>query len=142
MQRFTDEQLQYLLQTKTLVIETRRSPQDPSHTTPIWIVVADQQAYARSYRGQAGRWYQEITAHPLAVLHISDEQLTVQAVQITDAATLAHVSQALLQKYPPATYSYAASMVRDEILSTTLRLAPAPPLPAALAEKPEQKSNR
>jgi hypothetical protein len=125
MKSFEEKQLQDLTQAKGVRIETRRSSQSPSHSTPIWLVVLDHHIYVRSYRGEAGRWYQEITAHPFAVLHLNGERLAVQAARITDEATIARVSQALLQKYPPSSYSYADSMVRDEILGTTLRLDPA-----------------
>ncbi len=123
MKRFTEEQLQRLSQMKTVVIETRLSSHARSHSTPIWAVVEDGDVYIRSYRGQTGRWYQEITAFPFAVLHLSGEQLAIHAIRVTDEETIARVSQALLQKYP--TSSYAESMVRDEAVGTTLRLEPA-----------------
>src|SRR5581483_11282652 len=69
-------------------------------------------------------------------LHLNGEQLAVQAVRITDEATIARVSQALSQKYP--TSSYAGPMMRDEILATTLRLEPASPWPASLPAKREE----
>src|SRR5579859_6999803 len=142
MQYFEEKYLQYLTQTKIVVIETQLSSQAPSHSTPIWVIVEDHHVYIRSYRGSAGRWYQEITANPLAVLHVDGEQLAVQAVRITDEAIIARVSQALLQKYPTSTSSYAGSMVRDEILGTTLRLEPASPWSAALLEKQEGRMNQ
>ena len=129
MEFFAEEHLQHLTQAKGVTIETRLSSQAPSHSTRIWVVVEDRHVYIRSYRGQAGRWYQEITANPFAVLHIDGEQLAVQATRVTDEATISRVSQALLQKYPASSYSYADSMVRDEILGTTLRLDPAAPAP-------------
>ena len=125
MKHFGEEQLQRLAQTKKVVIETRPSPQAAAHSTPIWVVVEDHHVYVRSYRGHAGRWYQEITAYPLAVLHLNGEQLVVRAVPVADEAIIARVSQALLQKY--ATSSYAGPMVQDTILGTTLRLEPASP---------------
>lgn len=142
MKSFEEKHLQHLTQMKTVVIETRLSSQIPSHSTPIWVIVEDHHVYVRSYRGEAGRWYQEITAYPFAVLHLNGEQLAVQAVRITDEATIARVSQALLQKYPTSSSFYAGSMVRDEILGTTLRLEPASPGSVALPAKQEGKMNR
>ncbi|GHO42186.1 DUF2255 family protein [Ktedonospora formicarum] len=125
MKRFTEDQLQHLSHMKTVVIETRLSSHARSHSTPIWVVVEDGDVYIRSYRGQAGRWYQEITAFPSAVLHLNREQLAIRAIRVTDEATITRVSQALLQKYPTSSSSYAESMVRDEVVGTTLRLEPA-----------------
>lgn len=125
MTYFNEVQLQHLAQTKEVVIETRPSAQASSHRTPIWVVIEENNAYIRSYRGQAGRWYKEIAAFPFAVLDVNGEQIAVHAVPITDEALTARVSQALLQKYP--TSSYARPMVRDEILGTTLRLEPTSP---------------
>ena len=142
MKSFEEKHLQYLTQTKTVVIETQLSSQAPWHSTPIWVIVEDHHVYVRSYRGHAGHWYQEITAHPFAMLHINGEQLAVQAVRITDEATIERVSQALLQKYPTSSYSYASSMVRDEILGTTLRLEPASPWSVAIPEKREERMHR
>ncbi|HEY3991625.1 MAG TPA: DUF2255 family protein [Ktedonobacteraceae bacterium] len=125
MTYFSEAQLQHLAQTKEVVIETRLSAQAASHRTPIWVVIEENNAYIRSYRGQAGRWYREIATFPFAVLDVNGEQIAVHAVPITDEALIACVSQALLQKYP--TSSYARPMVRDEILGTTLRLEPTSP---------------
>jgi hypothetical protein len=94
MKYFEEEQLQHLAQTKGVVIETRLSSQAHSHHTPIWVIVEENKVYVRSYRGQAGRWYQEITAFPFAVLHVNGEQLAVRAVRITDEATISRVSHA------------------------------------------------
>jgi len=133
MKRFPEDQLQRLSQAKTIVIETQLSSQARSHSTPIWVVIEDGEVYLRSYRGQAGRWYQEIPAFPFAVVHLNEEHLPVRAMQVTDKATVARVSQALLQKY--LTSSYVGCMVRDEIVATTLRLEPASPWYATTPEE-------
>lgn len=140
MNEFDETALQRLAQIKEVVIETRLSTQAHSHRTPIWVIVDDHSVYIRSYRGKAGRWYQEITAFPFAVLHLAGAQLAVHAVRITDDATIARVSQALSEKYP--TSSYVGPMVRDEILGTTLRLEPASLPSAARQEEPENTPKR
>jgi PPOX class probable F420-dependent enzyme len=139
MKYFEKEQLQLLAQTKEVVIETRLSSQARSRQTPIWVIVEENNVYVRSYRGQAGRWYQEIIAFPFAALHVNGEQLAVRAVPVTDEATISRVSHALLQKYP--TSSYARPMVQDEIVGTTLRLEPASPLSAANLEEREETTD-
>lgn len=139
MKFFEEEHLQRLAQTKKVVIETRISPQARPHSTPIWVIVEEGSVYVRSYRGQAGRWYQEITTFPFAILHVAGEQLTVRAVQVADEATIARVSQALLQKYPAS--SYTGPMVRDEIGGTTLRLEPTL-LPSTAGQEERENATR
>lgn len=64
----------------------------------------------------------------------------VRAVPVADEATIARVSQALLQKY--ATSSYAGPMVQDTIIGTTLRLEPASPPSTSHQEERENGRGR
>jgi hypothetical protein len=50
------------------------------------------------------------------------ETIAVQAVSAADDASIAAASQAFLTKYQRS--SYVGSMVRTEVLPTTLRLEP------------------
>lgn len=112
-----------LAQTPEIRIETRRPGADASaHGTTIWVVVAGDDVFVRSVRGSAGRWYQEIKANPAATVHIDGQRIPVRAVPVTDDATIARVSDAYRQKY--RNNPSLPSMVRDEILPTTLRLEP------------------
>jgi len=88
----------------------------------IWVVVVDDQAYVRSVRGVAGRWYRDLNADRNAVLYLRDRPLPVVAVPIADARTIGLVSEAFLSKY--ASSPYGKAMAREEILSTTFRLDP------------------
>jgi hypothetical protein len=112
-----------LAQTQEIQIETRRPGADASaHRATIWVVVLGDDVFVRSFHGAAGRWYQEIKANPLAAVHVAGQRIPVRAVPVTDAATIARVSDAYRGKY--GNDPYLASMVRDEILPTTLRLEP------------------
>lgn len=94
-----------------------------THRTPIWIVVVAGKCYVRSYRAQAGRWYQEALARPEMAIEIAGEDVAVLAVPVgDDEATVAAVSGAYLEKY--ATAAETPDMVRDEALPTTLELRP------------------
>lgn len=112
-----------LANTQIIQIETRRpGAQVPTRRTIIWAVVAGEDVYVRSVRGQAGRWYQNIKANPVAVVHVDGQQIPVRAAPVKDDVAIKQVSDAYRLKY----YNdpYMPSMMRDEILPTTLRLEP------------------
>jgi hypothetical protein len=102
-------------------IETQ-APAGPVHRTVIWAVVDGDETYVRSYRGATARWYQEATANPAVALHVGAKRLAATAIPATDPDAVQRTSAAFLKKYAgdPA----AKAMVRQEILSTTLRLEP------------------
>jgi hypothetical protein len=106
--------------TKEVEIETSRAPGAEVHRTIIWAVVDDGEVYVRSWLGNAGRWYQEILANPDAVLHTSGEAFPVRAIHSPDDASVAHASAGLERKYSDS--ESLPSMLKDDILHTTLRL--------------------
>jgi hypothetical protein len=101
-------------------IETSRSPGATVHRTTIWAVVDDGEVYVRSWLGDTSRWYREVLANPDALVHAGGEQFPVRAIQSPDDASVAHASAGLERKYSDS--SSLASMLKDEILHTTLRL--------------------
>jgi hypothetical protein len=119
--QFDANELNQLANANEIEIETR-PPSGRPHRTTIWVVVDDNNVYVRSVRGRNGRWYQRITANPDAAIHVGGRRLAVHAVPVTGEAMIASVSSAFLRKYrsSPATNS----IVRQEILPTTLRLEP------------------
>ncbi len=121
--RFDVEVTKILDEDEEVEIETRRSPERPSSRLIIWVVVVDGQAYVRSVRGLAGRWYRNLVANPSGILHLRGRAVSVRAVAVTDPAINEKVSAEYLRKY--ATSPYAPQMTRGEVLSTTLRLEPA-----------------
>jgi hypothetical protein len=121
---FDDQVMRLLAEIDEVDIETRAGPDAPAHRTTIWVVVDGDAAYVRSVRGTRGRWYREATAYPEAVLHAGDRKLLIHIQPISDAAAIARVSDALLRKYVQWPDD-ARAMVRDEVLTTTLRLHPA-----------------
>ena len=107
---------------REIEIETRAAEAGPAHRTTIWVVVENGEAYVRSYRGAAGRWYRELTANPAAVLNADGESIPVRALPAADAESVDRASAGYRRKY--ARDPDLASMLRDEILPTTLRLEP------------------
>jgi hypothetical protein len=122
---FEPEILALWRQTAEIEIETRRDAAAPVHRTVIWIVVDGDEVYVRSVRGPSGRWYRELRANPHGAVHAGGRRVEVEAESISDAATIAHVSDLLRAKYQARWPGPTDSMVREEVLPTTLRLSPA-----------------
>ncbi len=99
-----------------------RTEQHPGSAVTIWLVVSDAAVFVRSVRGPKGRWYKDLADGGPATLEFDGQHVNVQAIPATDAASIERASQEFLSKYRSS--SYAASMVRPEVLPTTLRLEP------------------
>jgi hypothetical protein len=107
----------------TVDIETR-SAKGTKHSVPIWIVVADGVPYVRSVRGPQGRWYRELLARGDGAVVAGGTRVPVRATRDSSASAIEAVSGALRRKYPGSGQSLA-SMLRAEVLGTTVRLEPA-----------------
>ena len=119
---FSGDDLDAIDKAKTVRIETSAGPDRPVHRTIIWIVVDRDDVFVRSWRGVTARWYREALANPDVALHVGKRRLPARAVPERDDDAIKRTSGALERKYEgdPST----RSMVRDEILITTLRLDP------------------
>jgi hypothetical protein len=110
---------------RTVVIETSAGAGGSVHRTVIWIVVdTEDRVLVRSVRGGRGRWYRELIANPSGAIHVAGTRIPVVAEPAADAARVASCTAALTAKFRTSRGSLA-SMVRDEILDTTLELRPA-----------------
>ena len=119
MVRFNADTLHQLRAAREVSIRTEKHP---NGAVVIWVVVADDQVFVRSWRGTKGRWYRDLAAGGPASVELGGRHLSVQAIPTTDATAIARVSEEFLRKYQPSTHS--PEMVRIEILPTTLRLEP------------------
>jgi hypothetical protein len=99
-----------------------RTAKHPGSAVVIWVVVADGEVFVRSVRGNKGRWYRDLATGGSATLEFAGRRLAVQALPASDADAIARASREYLRKYQPS--PYAQSMVRAEVLPTTLRLEP------------------
>ena len=122
---FEADVLQLWAQEPEIDIETSRGDGAPVHQTTIWIVVDGPTAYVRSVRGSAGRWFRELTANPRGAIHAGGRRVAVSASPASDSATIARVSELLREKYETRWPGPTASMLRDDVLPTTMRLSPA-----------------
>src|SRR5262245_12207237 len=101
-------------------IETSRGADAPVHRTTIWPAVDEGEVYVRSLNGDDGRWYREALENPDVVLHVGGEAIPARAVHSADPESIGRASAGLQRKY--ADSPYLESMVREDILETTLRL--------------------
>jgi hypothetical protein len=119
MANFDADTLQELRDVRESRIRTGKHPKT---AVVIWIVVADDEVFVRSWLGAKGRWYRDLAAGGPATLEYPGRRIEVQAFPANEAASIARASAEFLRKYAPS--SHAREMVRSEILSTTLRLEP------------------
>ena len=122
---FAPDTLRLIDGAREVRIETRRDEDAPTHRTTIWVVTVDGTVFVRSVRGGEGRWYREVSANPVAALHVGDDRIPVRAVPVTDEAKIGAVSEAYREKYGHTSPGSTRAMVQPETLPTTLRLEPA-----------------
>ena len=110
---------------RTVRLETSLTPERPTHTTIVWVVV-DQagRVLVRSWRGERGRWYRELRANPSGVLLVAGQRVPFIAEPADDPERIEACSQGLREKYAAARGSLA-EMLLVEVLPTTLELKPA-----------------
>jgi hypothetical protein len=120
--QFPADVLARLDETKVVHIETR-SPKGKRHLVPIWIVVVEGVPYVRSVRGPEGRWYRELLALGEGAVAAGGKRIAVRARLDDSPKAIADVSAALRRKYKTSGSSLA-SMLRPNVLGTTVRLEP------------------
>ena len=123
--RFPPDVVAALNLTDEVQIEPRSPGGQAGQPVTIWVVVLDgRDVYVRSYRGPRGRWYQALMQHAYGVLHVDEREVPFHTVHVDDPQTIARVSEAYRHKYEAKWPTETAEMLRDEVLSTTLKLEP------------------
>ena len=123
MASFSQDVVDRLDRTKVVEIETR-SPKGTKHSVPIWIVVVDGVPYVRSVRGPQGRWFRELVARGEGAVVAGGKRTPVKATHDRAKAAIDATSGALRSKYKGSGGSLE-SMLRPDVLDTTVRLEPA-----------------
>jgi hypothetical protein len=116
---FDPDTLRELRDVRELRIRTAKHPKT---AVVIWITVADDEVFVRSWLGAKGRWYRDLAASSPATLEFAGRRIEVRAFPASDTASITRASAEFLRKYEPS--PHAREMVRAEILPTTLRLEP------------------
>lgn len=119
MAKFDAASLRELHDVEEVAVRTEKHPES---AVVIWLVVADDDVFVRSVRGAKARWYKDLAAGGSATLELAGRPLAVQAFPASDAQSVTRASREYLRKYQPS--PYAQSIVRGEVLPTTLRLEP------------------
>ena len=119
---FDDAAVASLRDVREVTMETRGAG-GAIHRAIIWVVVDESgRVMIRSWRGAGARWYREAVAADGAALAFDGTTLPVRVEAATDPERIESCSRELLAKY--AGDRSARSMVRDEVLDTTLELHP------------------
>ncbi len=105
-------------------VETTSLDAADTHRTVIWIMTAGDQAFVRSVRGDAGRWYREARRRPAVTLHAAGAAIPVTLVMADDPVSIQLVSEAITAKYRRLSPESTASMLRPHTLPTTMRVDP------------------
>lgn len=119
--KFPKDVLELLDKTLEVDVETRSKSGDASRV-PIWVIVSGQDVFIRSWKGSEAVWYRRIMARD-GVLVVGQRRIPVHAIRATDEDSVRRTSDGFKKKYP--TSNSTPSMLRDEILDTTIRLEPA-----------------
>lgn len=119
MARFDKETLAQLSAQDEIAIRTEKHP---AAAVVIWVAVAEGEVFVRSARGPRGRWYRDVADGGEARLEFEGRMLPVHAVPATDPQSVERASREYLRKYRHS--PYAQSVVRPDVLPTTLRLEP------------------
>lgn len=119
MAKFDADTLRVLHDLREVSIRTEKHPDS---AVVIWVVEAGDEVFVRSVRGSKGRWYRDLATGGSATLEFAGRGLAVQAVPVSDANSIERASREFLRKY--ASSPYTQSIVRADVLPTTLRLDP------------------
>jgi hypothetical protein len=121
--QFGQADLAALSAAKEIEIETQ-AESGTVHRTIIWVADHDGDVYLRSVNGAGARWYREATSGRPVALHVGGRRLPVTLEHAADSAGIEACSEGLRAKYGRS--SSLAAMLADDVLETTLRVAPGP----------------
>ena len=119
MTNFDADTLRELRDVQEVAIRTEKHPKS---AVVIWVVVADDEVFVRSWRGAMGRWYRDLAAGGPATLEFAGRRVAAQAFPASDPGAIARARREFLRKDQRS--SHAQEMVRSETLPTTMRLEP------------------
>jgi hypothetical protein len=120
---FAPADLVALSDTEEIEIETRSLADAQAHRTIIWVMTDGADAFVRSVRGPAGRWYREAVADPRVVVRAGGRTLEARVVPAADGDSVARTNAGLERKYRGV--DGFDEMLVPETFPTTLRLEPA-----------------
>jgi hypothetical protein len=99
-----------------------RTGRHPDSNVVVWTVVVGDAVFVRSARGAKGRWYRDLAGGDTATLEAGPRRLAVRATLVDDPTEIERVSGEYRRKYGSS--PYLQSVLRAEVVATTLRLEP------------------
>src|SRR6266478_4294547 len=100
MTNFDADTLRELRDVQEVAIRTEKHPKS---AVVIWVVVAGDELFVRSWRGAKGRWYRDLAAGGPATLEFAGRRLAVQAIPASGSEAVARASREFLGKYQQST---------------------------------------
>ncbi len=125
---WTPDQLQAIAAARELEITTARRDGTLREWVPIWVVVAGEEVYVRTWFRRETGWFGHAVGSGRARLRVPgvEEDVEVEDIGDADSALRAAVDEAYAEKYgTPGGDS--GRMTDDEAAATSLRLSPLPP---------------
>jgi hypothetical protein len=104
-------------------ITTARTDGSLRPYVPIWVVRVGGDLFVRSYRGPAGAWYRHARRHPHGRIRSGNSERAVDFVESGGTPQEA-IDHAYRTKYGRYGGSYVDTMVRQDVVETTLRIIP------------------
>lgn len=118
---WTPEDLRYLDRSRELEIAAPRVNGDRGRWTPIWVVVADDEVFVRTWQRRSTGWYGHAVGTERAWIRLPGRSVEV-TVAVKGDADADVIDAAYRTKYAAAA---AQSIVTPEAAASTLRLTPA-----------------
>jgi len=101
---------------------TIRTGRHPDSNVVVWAVAVDDGVFVRSARGAKGRWYKDLAGGDTGTVEAGTRRLAIRATAVDDPAMIERVSGEYRRKYGSS--PYLQSVLRPEVVATTLRLEP------------------
>lgn len=114
---WTPEDLRHLDESRELEISAPRADGSRGPWTPIWVVVAGDGVFVRTWRRRSTGWYGRAVASASARIRVAGRSVDV-IVTVTGDTDAAVIDEAYRSKYGAG----AESMVTAEAAASTLRL--------------------
>jgi len=121
--RWRTEDLRFLAGARELQIAVPHADGQPGAWTPIWVVVADDEVFVRTWQRRSAGWYGRAVRTACARIRVADRSVEV-IVTVTGDTDGDAVDAAYRAKYGAAG---ARSMVTPEAAASTLRISRASP---------------
>ena len=96
---------------------------NPDVRVPVWVVVADEQVFVRSWAGSESKWFRRVLADAAQAIDVGGRQIDVTFDPVADQHEAA-IAAGYRAKYGRSGESYIAAMIAPKAVEATVRLSP------------------